>query len=92
VSGGSRVDTLNETSETATESRVGSGNTYLVPGGGTVDTHRFANVTVARLEDAIGIVSRHIPVALDESYQDPSGREQHSQISPKRETRTPITS
>ena len=63
--------TLNETSETAMDSQVGSGNTYLVPSGGTVDAHRFANITVARLEDAVVIVSRHVPGGSHERYQGP---------------------
>ena len=76
MSGGSRIDTLNETSETAVDSQVGSGNTYLEPSGGTVDTHGFTDITVARLEDTIVIVSRHVPVALDERYQGTSKSEQ----------------
>ena len=76
VSGGSRIDTLNGTSETAMDSRVGSGNTYLVPSRSTIDTHGFADITVARLEDTIVIVSRHVPVALDERYQGTSKSEQ----------------
>ena len=92
VSGGSRIDTLNRTSETAMDSQVRSRNTYLVPSGGTIDTHGFSDITVARFEDAIIIVSRHVPVALDERYQGTPKSEQYSQITPKRGIRTPITS
>ena len=56
--------TLNETSKTTTDSQVGSGNTYLVPSGGTVDAHRVADITAVRLEhleDTIFIVSGHVP-------------------------------
>lgn len=88
VSGGSRVDTLKETSENATDPRGRSRNTYLVPSRGTVDTHRFADITVTRLEDATVIVSRHVPVALDKNYQGPS----ISDNIHKRGVRTPITS
>ena len=76
MSGGSRIDTLNETSETAMDSQVGSGDTYLEPSGGTIDTHGFADITVARLEDTITIVSRHVPGALDARYQAPPKSEQ----------------
>ena len=92
VSGGSRIDTLNETSETAVDSQVGSGNTYLEPSGGTVDTHGFTDITVARLEDTIIIVSGHVPGALDERYQAPPKSKQYSQIAPQEGIRTPITS
>jgi len=46
-------------------SRVSGGSRLdtLVPGRGTVDTHRFADITVTRLEDAFVIVSRHVPGA-----------------------------
>lgn len=43
----------------------------MVPGRSTVDTHRFADITVTRLENASVIVSRHVPGALDERYQGP---------------------
>jgi len=35
-----------------------------VPGRGTVDTHGQCDITVAKLEDAIVVVSRHVPEAL----------------------------
>ena len=53
MNGGSRVDTLNEASETVTDSQVGSGNAYLVPGGGTVDAHRFTDTPL--------LISRRVP-------------------------------
>jgi len=45
--------------------RVGGGSRLdtLIPGRGTVDTHGFTNIAIARLEDAIAVVSGHVPVA-----------------------------
>lgn len=88
MSGGSRVDTLKGTSENATDPRRRRKYTYLVPGRGTVDTHRFADITITRLEDAIVVVSRHVPVALDERYQGPSICDNIHRSSKKRSTYT----
>ena len=66
VGRGSRIDTLNKTSgPTPTANpRVGRRNTHLVPGRGTVHTHGFTDITIARLKDAIVVVSGHVPGAL----------------------------
>ena len=51
------VVTPNETSEIATDLQVGSGHTYLVPGGGTIDAHR-------KTQRRYRQVSRHVPGGL----------------------------
>jgi len=45
--------------------RVGGGGRRdtLVPGRGTVDTHGFTDIAIARLEDAIAVVRGHVPIA-----------------------------
>ena len=69
VGGRSRLDTLNKESEIAIDLQVGRRNTHLVPGRGPVDTHGFTDIAIARLEDALVVVSGHIPAALKESNQ-----------------------